>query len=381
MPELPLTAHRLAGRAAHHLLAACGWLTSPRTPDDYLALVDPLLGARHPAGRVTAIRPETADATSLVITPGRGWHGHRAGQYLPVGVEIDGVQHWRTYSLTSPPGRPGGPVAITVKAADSGTVSPYLAHRIRRGALLRLGPAQGAFTLPDPLPRRMLMVTAGSGITPVMGILRTLMARRATGPRPDVLLVHSAPGPADVIFRTELRLAQSELSWFRLHEHHTRHGPARAGRLTLDHLTRLCPDWRERETWACGPAALLDALEDHWARAGTPDRLHVERFALAPVPRADTSHAAADGSSGGRVRFLRSGIEADADPARPLLEVGEAAGAVLPYGCRRGICFGCLVPLARGRVRDLRSGHTHDEPGQLIQTCVSAAAGSVALDV
>ncbi|MFC6063701.1 ferredoxin reductase [Streptomyces ochraceiscleroticus] len=380
MPELPVTAHRLADRAAHRLLAACGWLTSPRTPDDYLALVDPLLCARRPAGRVTEIRQETADATSLVITPGRGWHGHRAGQYLPVGVEIDGVQHWRTYSLTSPPGRPGGPVAITVKAADGGTVSPHLAHRIRRGTLLRLGPAQGAFTLPDPLPRRMLMVTAGSGITPVMGILRTLMARSATAAHPDVLLVHSAPGPADAIFRTELNAAQSELAWFRFHEHHTRYGAAPAGRLTPEHLTRLCPDWRERETWACGPAALLDALEDHWARAGIPDRLHVERFTLDLVFQDDASRAAADGA-GGRVRFLRSGIETDADPTRPLLEIGEAAGAVMPYGCRRGICFGCLVPLARGRVRDLRSGQLHEDPGQLIQTCVSAAAGSIALDV
>ncbi|WP_328981195.1 hypothetical protein OG258_02420 [Streptomyces mirabilis] len=78
-------------------------LATPLVPDDYLGLIDPLLSARHPAGRVVAVRPECAGAATLEIRPGSGWAGHRAGQYLPVGVEIDGVRHWRTYSITSPP--------------------------------------------------------------------------------------------------------------------------------------------------------------------------------------------------------------------------------------------------------------------------------------
>ncbi|MEU5999934.1 ferredoxin reductase [Streptomyces sp. NPDC047197] len=361
MPALPA----LMGR----LLTAASWLTSPLAPDDYLGLIDPLLDARLPAGRVTAVRPETPDATTLTLRPGRGWAGHRAGQYLPVGVEMDGVRHWRTYSLTSAPDRPDGLLTITVKAAPDGKVSPRLAHRTPPGAVLRLGPAQGEFVLPDPLPARILLVTAGSGITPVMGLLRTLMRRRP--PPSDAVLLHSAPSAKDSIFSGELHAARRRLTWLSYDEHHTR----RNGRLTPEALGRLCPDWRERETWACGPAALLDAMEDHWGRAGLREWLHVERFRLAPVLPPDP-----DAAPGGRVLFTRTGKEIAADASTPLLAVGESAGVPMPYGCRRGLCFGCLTPLTYGRVRDLRTGEIHDRTGQLIQTCVSAAAGPTALD-
>ncbi|MEV0220058.1 FAD-binding oxidoreductase [Streptomyces sp. NPDC050704] len=350
-------------------------LATPLALDDYLGLIDPLLSARQPAGRVVAVRPECAGAATLEIRPGRGWAGHRAGQYLPVGVEIDGVRHWRTYSITSPESLPL-PLTITVKSDPGGRVSPHLVHRTGPGTVLRLGPAQGEFTLPEG-NRRMLMVTAGSGITPVMGMLRTLARRRgrdgpsSSGGAPDVVLLHSAPGPEDTLFRSELADMAARLPWLKVDERHTR----TAGRLAPAHLDVLCPDWRTRETWACGPDGLLDALEEHWAAAGIGERLRVERFRPAPLlaPGAD--------ASGGRVRFDRTGVEADSAAAVPLLETGEAAGVPMPYGCRRGICFGCLTPLVHGRVRDLRTGELHGDPGELIQTCVNGAAGPLALDL
>jgi ferredoxin-NADP reductase len=359
-------------------MRAAGWLTTPLALDDYLGLLDPLLSARHPAGRVTAVRSEGPGAATLTIRPGRGRPGHLAGQYLPVGVEIDGVRHWRTYSLTSPPDVPGGELSITVKADPRGRVSPHLVHRTRPGTVLRLGPVQGEFTLPDPPPARLLMVTAGSGITPVMGMLRTL----ARGPRvpgakgaaPDVVLLHSAPTAEESLFRSELAVLVEALGWLRVEERHTR----AAGRLTAEQIAALCPDWRERETWACGPDGLLDMVEEHWAGAGVGDRLRLERFRLAPLPSPDGCEP---GLSGGRVRFGRGGVEVDSGAAAPLLETGEAAGVLMPYGCRRGVCFGCLVPLLHGRVRDLRTGEVHGEPGELIQTCVNGAAGPLALDL
>ncbi|MEU5689329.1 stearoyl-CoA 9-desaturase [Streptomyces venezuelae] len=351
------------------LLTAVSWLTSPLTPDDYLGLVNPLLDARFPVGRVTAVSPETADVGTLTLRPGRGWSGHRAGQYLPVDVEVGGVWHWRTYSLTSVPGREDGLLTITVKAAPDGTVSPRLVHRTFPGAVLRLGPAQGEFVLPDQLPPRILMVTAGSGITPVMGMLRTLMSHRT--PHPDVVLVHSAPRARDVVFRSELHMARRQVDWLDYYEHHSR----QHGRLAPEDLGRLCPDWRERETWACGPAGLLDTVEDHWGHEGLAERLHVERFRLTPVLPPEP-----DAGPGYRVLFTRTGAESTADATTPLLVVGESAGAAMPYGCRRGVCFGCLTPLTYGRVRDLRTGEVQERTGQMIQTCVSAAAGPLALD-
>ncbi|QDQ16065.1 ferredoxin reductase [Streptomyces spectabilis] len=344
-------------------------MTGPLSPDDYLGLLDPLWSGRHPAGRVAAVLPAGVGATTLVIRTGRGWNGHRAGQYLPVGVEIDGVRHWRTYSITSPP---ADALTITVKARRGGRVSPHLVHRTRPGEVLRLGPAQGEFVLPRALPDRLLFVTAGSGITPVMGMLRTLARSLGPGPAPHAVLLHSAPRPQECLFRGELAALRTRAAWLTTHLTYTRTG---GGRLTPDRIAALCPDWRRRDAWVCGPPGLLDAAERSWAAAGVRQRLRVERFRLAPLP------TGGGGAVGAPVRFGRSGVEADAGASVPLLEVGEAAGVAMPYGCRRGICFGCLAPLTEGRVRDLRTGEVRGEPGELIQTCVSAAAGPLVLDL
>jgi ferredoxin-NADP reductase len=352
------------------LLDAAVWLTTPLLPEDYLGLLNPLWSSRELRGRVEAVQPETADAASLVIRPGRGWDGHQAGQYVRVGVDVEGVRHWRTYSLSSAPERADGCLTITVKAVPDGVVSPHLVRRTVPGAIVRLAGPEGRFVLPRPVPPKLLFLTAGSGITPVMGMLRSLVAR---GELPDAVVVHSAPTRAETIFGTELRELAARWPGLRLHEHHTRSdtGPW-PGRLTLARLAETCPDWHQREVWACGPTGMLHDAEAHWRAAGLADRLRVEHFRPA---------VAASGGVGGRVRFARSGREADAGGGTPLLVVGEDAGVLMPSGCRMGICYSCVARLTSGRVRDLRTGREHGEEGEIIQTCVSAAAGAVEIDL
>ena len=342
-------------RRPSRLLAAAVSLTTPLLPEDYVGLVNPLWSTTALRGRVVEVRPETERATTLRIRPGRGWAGHRAGQYVRVGVDVDGVRHWRTYSLTSAE-RADRDLSITVQALDGGVVSPHLARRTPVGTIVHLEAAEGDFVLPAPVAAPLLMITAGSGITPVMGMLRTLAER---GPLPDLVLLHSAPSAADVIFRDELRALGA-----RVVLRHT----GTEGRLDLADLDTLCPDWRDREAYVCGPSGLLDAAEAHWAEH--PDRLHLERF---------TPPARSTGGTGGTVHYGDvDAVEVAADTS--LLEAGEAAGVLLPSGCRMGICFGCVLPLREGQVRDLRSGEVHGEPGDLIQTCISGASGAARLD-
>ncbi|GAA2136508.1 ferredoxin reductase [Actinomadura napierensis] len=348
-------------------------LTTPLLPEDYLGLLNPLWSTAEPRGRVEAVRHEAPGAATLVIRPGTAWRDHRPGQWVKVGVDIGGVRHWRTFSLSSPP-RPDGRITITVKAAPDGFVSAHLVHEIRPGAIVRLGAADGDFTLPSPVPSRLLFVTAGSGITPVMAMLRHLTGTdtapdaasdAAPDTTPDVTLVHSDRHAGDVIFGAELR----QMTGIRLHERHT----STDGRLTPSDLAAVCPDWAERDAWACGPSGMLDDLVEHWRTAGIEDRLRVERFR--PVLAAGT------GGEGGRVRFTESGVEADADGSTPLLDAGERAGALLPSGCRMGICHSCVGRLRSGRVRDLRTGEVHGEEGQIVQTCISAPAGPVDIEL
>jgi ferredoxin-NADP reductase len=353
------------GRQARALLKQVGAaLVTPMVPSDVLDMVAPLRAGADLRGRVVAVRPETADAATVWIRPGRGWQGHVPGQYIRIGVDVDGVRNWRAYSLTSPAEMRDGTLSITVKAIPDGTVSNHVVRRLRPGTLIHLDQATGEFTLPPTPPAKTLFVTAGSGITPVMGMLRNHLADLA-----DAVVLHSAPKPEDVIFGDELRewAVQGSL---RLVERHT----ARDGILAPADLDEVVPDWRERETWACGPTGLLDAFEAAYAAVGLSDSLHTERFR--PVVVAE--------GEGGTVRFAKQGKQVDADGATPILDAGEDAGVLMPSGCRMGICFGCVVPLTEGAVRDLRDGQltvAADGDAIPIQTCVSAAAGACHIDL
>src|SRR3954447_22901090 len=140
-------------------------LFSPLLPDDYLELINPLWSTQELRGRIERIERETATAATIYIKPGGEWPGHQPGQYLRIGMVVDGVHHWRAYSLTSDPGRPDGCISITRKLVEDGVVSPYVVRHARPGQVVRLGGVEGTFVLPDPLPERMLFLSAGSGIT------------------------------------------------------------------------------------------------------------------------------------------------------------------------------------------------------------------------
>ncbi|MFZ1286658.1 MAG: ferredoxin reductase [Candidatus Phosphoribacter sp.] len=343
-------------------------LTGALMPADTLDVLHPLRpGADQLAGRVEQVHLETPDAATVTIKPGADWAGHVPGQYLRLGVDIDGVRNWRTYSLTSltrAAGRTDGLLTITTKAIPGGRVSNHIVHALRPGTLVHLGQAEGEFVLPSPRPAKVLFLTGGSGITPVMGMLRNHVAEL-----PDVVMVHSAPSARDVIFAEELRELGST-GLIRLVELHTDSD----GMLDLAvDLDRLVPDWREREVWACGPTGMLDACEIHWDAAALAERLHVERF---------RPHLVVTGE-GGTVTFVKTGTVVESDGSRPILDVAEEAGMIMPHGCRMGICFQCVLPLREGAVRDLRTGDlTYAAPGDgvAIQTCVSAAAGACEID-
>jgi ferredoxin-NADP reductase len=349
--------------ARRRVLRAVRSLFSPLLPDDYLELINPLWSTRELRGRIERIDKETADTVTVLIRPGYEWMGHRPGQYLRIGVVIDGVHHWRAYSLTSEPGRPDGCISITPKLLDSGKVSPYLVRQARPGDVVRLGGVEGTFVLPEPPPSKLLFISAGSGITPIMSMLRSLDRE---GSLHDVAHIHSARTVDDVIFAERLRQIDQARSGYRLHLRLT----GEQGRLAPGDLDELCADWRRRHTFLSGPAAMLETMSEHWRREGVAEQLSLERFQ--PMIGGDPG-----GGEGGSVRFARSGVEAECDGATPILVGGEEAGAILPFGCRMGICHTCVGKLCAGEVRDLRTGEVHGSEGEMIRTCVNAPEGPI----
>ncbi|MEO8843211.1 MAG: ferredoxin reductase, partial [Kofleriaceae bacterium] len=331
-------------------------VATPLLPSHYVALFAPLATSRTRQARVEAVRDEVAGVVTITLRPARGWRTHTPGQHVRVGIAVEGRIATRTYTISSPPDRRDGCITITVKA--QGRASQAL-HDLEVGTFVTLGPAIGDFVLPAGAPVRPLFVTAGSGITPIASMLRSLAT---SGHMLDIVHVHFTRG--EMIFGAELRQLAATHPSYRTIVIDTASDPRR---LTIARLAELVPDWTAREAWVCGPAPLLAAITD--AFADRPHALHLERFraALAPLPAT---------ALGGEAHFTAR-AKVRADGRTPLLRIAEAAGLAPAHGCRMGICHSCDSTLVSGCVRDLRTGATITEPGTQIQICVCAAAGDV----
>ena len=365
----PRRVSRLAGRAlSGRLGAALAW---PHGVDRYLELLDPLLARGETRARVVAARMETADCRTLVLAPGGGWAGFAAGQHLQVGVEIDGVRHTRCFSIASSARRADGCIALTVKAHADGQVSRHLVESAAVGDVLTLSAPAGDFLLPTPRPERLLLISGGSGITPVMAMLRTLVDEQYAG---EVIFLHYARTRADEIFAAELAAMAEQHSNLRVAVSLTRearNNAALSGHFSADHVAALAADYAHWPTRACGPAPLIEAVQTHWQEIGASDGLQVEYF----QPPVSKSRAGT-----GEVRFAESGHVAT-DTGASLLEQAEAAGLEPAYGCRMGICHTCTCRKTAGRVRNLLTGAVSGEGEEDIQPCISVPDGDVSLAI
>ena len=364
--------NRLGKKVGDRLVRVAEAATTPLLPADVLDLFAPLRSGADLRGRIEEVHPETRDAATIVIRPGADWAGHVPGQYLRIGIDVDGVRQWRAYSLTHGPRRDGR-ISITVKAVPGGLVSNHLVHRAEPGTLVHLEQAAGEFVLP-PEGGKYLMVTAGSGITPVIGMLRNLFPSTDDGvllparsAAHDIVVVHVAPSHPDSIFIRDLEALDAAGAIRLVARYDDEHGVLDVGR-----LGDLVGDLAERRTLACGPAGLLDALAVHHDAAGIA--LTTEQFRTSRVEPGD----------GGTVAFS-SGTVLELDGSTAILDAAEEAGVLMPSGCRMGICMGCVLPLREGSVRDLRNGAiTTAVPGESgaikVQTCINAAAGPCHID-
>jgi len=347
-------------------------LTSPHGVDRYLELINPLWAATDVRARVVEIVRETSGehpVATLVLQPTSTWRGHRAGQYVQVGVEIPGARRTtRCFSISSAESGPGERFSITVRAHEEGLVSKFLVREARPGQVLHLSQAEGRFTMTEspatPTNNHLLMISGGSGITPVMAQVRTLLRDGYDGrANRKVTFVHYTRSEADLIFAEELRRIQFEDNHVDVH--------IKMGEVfSAESLARLVPGFRDTDTWACGPAPMMQLI--HEAYDGS-SRLRSEYFKLSTVP-------AGEGFVDGDVAFTRTGTTA-ANSGASLLEQAEAAGLTPEFGCRMGICFSCTSRKTEGTVRNVLTGEESSLPDEDIRICVSAPVGDCAVDL
>ena len=312
---------------------------------------------------------------TIVLQPTHTWRGHRAGQYVQVGVELPGVAKrlTRCFTISAAASAPGESITLTVRAhedkPDRPSVSNFLVRQARPGDVVHLTQAQGEFTLSEspatPTNNRLLFITGGSGITPAMSMIRTLLRDGYDGrANRRVTFLHYARSEADQIFGEELAaIAEADNDV----EVHLRYGEHTFSEFEL---RRLVPDYRDVDTWVCGPAGLMELVAE--AYDGSP-RLRTEFFKVGSLP-------ASDQPAEGSVSFERSGRTA-ANTGESLLEQAEALGLQPDFGCRMGICFSCTSRKTEGTVRNVRTGAESSLPDEDIQICVSAPVGDCVVDL
>jgi stearoyl-CoA 9-desaturase NADPH oxidoreductase len=365
------TLEPVRGRAMRKVLGSpfVDLLLGPHGVDRYLELIRPALTIRDARAEVIAVRRQTARSVTLSLRPNGAWDGFRAGQFVRVGFEIDGVRRTRTYSPACSEHGSRRELELTVTAHPGGLVSNHLRDAGRSGAVVHLAPALGGFVLPDSRPERLILVSGGSGITPVMSMLRTLCDEGHDG---RIRFLHYARTEGDWLYGSEVRRLAARHAGVDADYRATRSPAAGGGHVDARALGDV-----DGTTWAavCGPPSLIDGARAAWSRAGgVPEQLLTETFTrLAPsVAPGETAQ--------GSLRFLRSEQSAQI-VAGTLLEQAEGAGLTPEFGCRMGICHTCTCRKASGAVRNVLTGTVSDEEDEDIQLCISVPTGDVALEL
>ncbi len=319
-----------------------------------MSVQPPVWDAERDADLVcVAVRVETHDVSTFVFAPAQPrLFQFLPGQYMTFELEAAGVQ--RSYTIASPPTRPQR-IEITVKRADTGPGSRWLHGSMRAGARVRASGPAGDFSCGMAPPGKLLLLSAGSGITPLMSMARTL---HDLGADTDILFIHSARSPDDLVFADELRVL-ARRPGFRSVGVVERDVPGARwdgyrGRLSPAMLGLLAPDLLQREVYCCGPAPYMAAVRAMLDEAGADrSRYHEESFSFeeerGPEP------AAVIGTGGFTVRFARLGRDISCAPGTTVLAAARAAGVRLPSACGKGVCGTCKSRVLSGTV-EMRHG-------------------------
>ena len=337
--------------------ALVGILTGPHGVDRYTEVFDRTWTVNDARAKVVAVRRQTPRSVTLTLQPNDAWQGFKAGQHINLTVEIDGRRRTRCYSPANSEGSPV--IELTVGLHDGGLVSTHLFEHAEPGMVVHLDSVGGDFVMPTVRPRRILLVSGGSGITPVLSMLRTLREENYDG---EVAFIHYARNPEEAAYATELAATPGVKV---LHSFTRSNRGDLSGHFGPDHLAAAMPN--PDAVFVCGPPALVDAVKDLLPGAQS------ESF-VPPVIAVPTE------ASGGNIAFTESNVDI-VDDGRSILEQAEAAGLNPTSGCRMGICHTCTRTKISGPVKNLITGAVSTAPDEIIEICVTAPCGDVQIDL
>jgi ferredoxin-NADP reductase len=349
----------------------------------------------------TAVTDVTHDVKNFVFEPqGEQVFDFDAGQFLTLMLDIDGYPVNRCYTISSPPTRPHR-IAITVKRVLGGTVSNWVHDNIVPGSKVSAMAPLGAFTLAKQPAEKYLFLSAGSGITPLMSMIRTMYD---LGSDADVVFLHSARTPSDIVFRHELAAIESLMPNLRVvhvceNDYPSERWGGMRGRLSPTMLQTIVPDLHERATFNCGPVPYMDAVRrilgeldydlsnyheesfsfDDPAQPGAtppPEGVAYDEIAISPPPASDDAETAYS------VEFVKSGRTVTCRPDQNVLDAALAAGVRIASSCSQGMCGTCKLPKLSGEVEMNHNGgiRPKEVAAGKILACCSKPLSDLSLD-
>ncbi|MEN0106561.1 MAG: ferredoxin reductase [Pseudomonas sp.] len=361
MPLVPFALVRRSARllAPLRYLVRHGWLREASV-DAVLALLHPAWRLERVFARLRARRWVADDMLALTLEPNGNWRGAEPGQHVQLYQQVDGVRLSRSYSLTAV--HADGSVEIAIKRQPGGRLSNRLLDYLAIGDAVEIGAPFGELQWPQQA-QSVLLLAAGSGLTPLLGLLRQALHKGFGAP---VELLHYVRDSGQHAFAEELQALQQQYRNLRVRPLLS----SQAGRFAPEHVQGS----DATDLLTCGPDGFVSSVRRWWGSTGASNAAQAESF-TPPTITGDTSHSPL------LLRFARAQLQVLGDSASSLLQQAESAGLRPAHGCRQGICASCTCVLVSGVVRDLRSNAVLNEPGQAIRLCVSVPLGDVVVDI
>lgn len=369
---------RLATRKWRHWISEA--LFAGRSATDYFAPLMQAFDADWAPGKTMAgiesTQQETLDTKTLVLRPAKHWRGFQPGQHVAVDVDINGRNYVRTFTIASTPAHfdRTGTIALTIKENNAGRVTPFLHQHVRLGARVGISDATGGFLLPDTQQGTLLYLAAGSGITPVMSHLRTLVEQQFPMP---VTLLYYARRQEELIFLKELLAIAKASPRFRLLTATTQDEDSRStlhDRIDASHLEKALAKRMPTQVYICGPKGFNDSA-----------RGLLQESAASQVPVISEHFggivATHDSQAKHQIFLQHSERALEGSAQQTLLDTAEQNGLTPNAGCRMGICYTCKCKKTDGRVRNLITGEISDAGEEMIQLCISTPETDVTLDL
>ena len=333
--------------------------------------------------------PETADCATIAFrAPSGAWFDYQPGQFLTLELPVPdpvagGRPLLRTYTISSSPSRPLS-LSITVKAQPGSIGTRWLLDHLKPGMKIKAHGPAGAFSFHRHRAAKYLFISAGSGITPMMSMTTWAWD---SGEMPDIVFVHAARLPSDIIFRRRLEGFASRVPGLQLRftveevEPFTVWSGYR-GRLNQIMLGLMAPDYLDREVFCCGPEPFMRAVREMLQSLGfNMAQYHEESFAAPALEAAPI--ALVEAPSAAEVTFAASGKAMATDGRETLLAIAKRAGLNIPSSCNFGLCGTCKVKKLSGEVSMVHNGGISDDEiaGGLILACCARPQGAVTLDL